>query len=218
VEDNLGTSSLVADWLKHEKHIVELAFTGQDARAKLRLSTYDLIILDWALPDDSGPQICDEFRLSGGVAPVLMLTIKAEIKEKEVGFEAGADDYLTKPFNLRELSARVKALIRRPHSFADKTITFADLVLDRSNHRIYKNGERIHLAPKEYAILELLLLHPGHTFSPEALRERLWHSDSESEMGAVFACVRRLRQKLDGDGGESIIESIKGVGYRINVP
>jgi DNA-binding response OmpR family regulator len=210
-------SSLIEDWLKREKYLVDIALKGSHAREKLSLQEYDLIILDWSLPEYSGLYICEEFRRNGGKTPILMLTIKKEIAEKEVGFEAGADDYLTKPFNLRELSARVKALLRRPRSFAKKLLCVGNIEVDRSTRQVLRAGERIDLTPKEYAILEILLLHPDATFSVQTLLERIWPSDSESSPATVHTLIKRLRKKLSVAGQPSIIQNVRSAGYKINL-
>lgn len=216
VEDDLGLSKMVRDWLVFEKHQVEEVADGTEALEKLRFYEYDLVILDWMLPGISGVQILREFRNTRGSTPVLMLTGKDTIIDKETGLDAGADDYLTKPFHMKELSARTRALLRRPRDIVTDTIKVGDLLLDRGKHKILKNNVEVKLLPKEFALIDFLMRHPNQVFSVDALLNRVWESESDATADAVTTCVKRIRKKLDSEGKPSIIRTVHGVGYRLD--
>ncbi len=216
VDDDPKIADLVQDWLKAEGHMIELAATGGDASSRLRVYEYDLIILDRTLPDAEGSSICSEFRGRGGSTPILMLTGKRLIEEKQEGFDAGADDYLVKPFNIKELSMRVNALLRRPAQFAGSAIKLKNLVLDSKAHTLSRNGRQIVLLPRDFKLLEFLMRHPDQFFTAEALIERVWPADAEASPEALRQAVRRLRKKVDLQEGDSLITSVHGLGYKID--
>ncbi len=215
VEDDLDIATIVSRWLKHENHLVETSKDGQDASMKLKLNQYDLIILDWMLPQMTGVEICQKFRASGGTTPILLLTAKSTIENKETGLDSGADDYLTKPFDLKELSARVRALLRRAGAVASKTIKIGDLSLDAELHQLFVGETLIALNPKEFALLEFLMRHPNQIFSGEALLSRVWQSDAMASTDTVRAHIKNLRKKIDQPGKVSPISTVHGLGYKI---
>lgn len=215
VEDDLGLSRMVRDWLTFEHHLVETAHNGSDGLDKLQFYQYDLVILDWELPGMHGPDIAREFRSKGGTTPILMLTGKGTIADKESGFEAGADDYLTKPFHMKELSMRLRALLRRTGALQGDKLTYRDLQLEPENHRVTREGKDLQLLPKEFALLEFFMRHPNQVFSAEALLSRVWASESETTVDAVSTCVKRLRKKVDVEGKPSILRTVHGVGYKL---
>ncbi len=216
VEDDLGLSKMIRDWLVFEKHQVEEVADGTEALERLRFYEFDLVILDWMLPGVSGVQILREFRNNRGSTPVLMLTGKDAIVDKETGLDAGADDYLTKPFHMKELSARTRALLRRPRDIVTDTIKVGDLVLDRGKHKILKNNVEVKLLPKEFALVDFFMRHPNQVFSVDALLNRVWESESDATADAVTTCIKRIRKKLDSEGKPSIIRTVHGVGYRMD--
>ncbi|HEY9773230.1 MAG TPA: response regulator transcription factor [Planktothrix sp.] len=216
-EDDSQLSSLVEDWLKSEHHRVELVDNGLDAINLLQASRFDLLILDWNMPGRTGIEICNEYRKNGGTSPILMLTGKDKIEDKEQGLDAGADDYLTKPFHLRELSARVRALLRRPPDMATTVLDQGRLVLDVSACRLMKDGQQIELFPKELALLEFLMRHPNQVFSIEALQERVWSSDSEASPETVRVHIARLRSKIQDDGEKPLLRTIHRQGYMLDL-
>lgn len=217
IEDDIDVSDNVKDWLESsDNHIVECTDNGKDGLEQLRFYNYDLIILDWDLPSMSGLQLCTEYRKNGGNTPILFLTGKREMVNKEAGFDAGADDYLTKPFNLRELAARVRALLRRPPSVVkDGVLCCRYVTLDPNTARVTAGGADVKLNPKEYALLEFFLRHKGQLFSSEALLDRVWKSSSDSTTEAITTAIKRLRKKMDREGENSIITTIHGRGYRL---
>jgi len=218
IEDDSELSDTLKDCLKAEKHVVEQAFTGKEGLDQLRFYNFDLIVLDWDLPEMTGLQVCSEFRCRGGNTPILFLTGMRDISFKEAGFEAGGDDYLTKPFNMREFQARVKALLRRPPSVVKQGMLKArDITIDLTLTKVLKNGEEVKLNAKEFALLEFLMKHPGQVFSAEALLDRVWKSTSDATSEAVTSVVKRLRKKLDSDGQPSLIKTMHGIGYKLDV-
>jgi DNA-binding response OmpR family regulator len=212
VEDDIDLAGMVEQNLSREHSTVEVVHTGDAALDVLAVSDYDLLILDWELPGRSGIEICKWYREHGGQSPVLMLTGKSSIAEKETGLDSGADDYLTKPFSMRELAARARAALRRTTTLASNELTHGAYKLDPFKFTLERNGKRIALQPREFALLEFLMRHPGEVFSPEALLERIWRSDTEAGLDALRACVKRLRKKLDD---AEIIETVHGMGYRL---
>src|SRR5579875_514391 len=211
VEDDKQLADMVRTSLLFDHHLVELVGDGEAASTHLRTCDYDLIVLDWGLPGKSGIEICKEFRSQGGRTPILMLTGKAEIADTATGLDSGADDYLAKPFNVRELTARVRALLRRPVGYTETTLTAGNLSLDPIKHRVHRDGQPVPLLPKEFALLEFMMRHPNQVFSPEALLNHVWPSDSEATAAALRTTMKRLRAKIDPDN--KLIRTEHGVGY-----
>jgi len=215
VEDDVSLGKMIRDWLVMEHHKVEIVTDGAEAQNMLKVYEYDILILDWELPHVTGIEILKEFRSRGGTTPVLVLTGKGTIDDKETGFDAGADDYLTKPFHGKELTARLRALLRRPEGYVGDLLKFAHLTLDHQNFQVMKAGEEIRLLPKEFALLEFLMRNPNRVFAAEALLNRVWVTESEATVDALTTCIKRLRKKIDVEGQPSIIRTIHGVGYRL---
>jgi DNA-binding response OmpR family regulator len=217
IEDDPDICENVKDWLEDcENHIVEVADNGRDGLEQLRFYNYDLIILDWDLPNLSGLELCNEFRKRGGNTPILFLTGKRELVNKEAGFEAGADDYLTKPFHVRELAVRVRALLRRPPPVAKGGILACrHITLDPQAGSVTSHGAKLKLNAREYALLEFFMRHLDQMFSAEALLDRVWESSSEATSEAITTCIKRLRKKIDVDGQPSMITTLHGLGYRM---
>ncbi|MBX9694769.1 MAG: response regulator transcription factor [Cyanobacteria bacterium] len=212
VEDDADLRRLIVTALKQE-HVVETADNGSQASELLRFYSYDLVILDWSLPDKDGVDICREFRQRGGRVPVLMLTAKKEIEEKEEGLDSGADDYLTKPFVMRELRARLAALLRRsPHN--KRIITYDDLSLDIERLVLTLSGEEVKLLRREVQVLEALMGSKEHFLSTSALLEKVWGDENASASGLI-SCIKRLRSKVDKEGQPSFIETVPKLGYRL---
>jgi DNA-binding response OmpR family regulator len=213
VEDDRDLANLIVNVLGVERHTVDVVGDGQIAIAQLRLSKYEVIILDWMLPGISGMDVCREFRGKGGSTPILMLTSKSTPEEKETGLDAGADDYLTKPFNAKELAARIRALLRRPQTVSAKTLQIGIVTLDPKTVKVFKNGAEIHLLPKEFSLLELFMRYPNQVFSGDALLERVWAAESSASLDTVRTYIKTLRKKIDTDGSASLIRTVHGVGY-----
>jgi two-component system OmpR family response regulator len=215
LEDEQALADIVMDWLTSQSYMVDHVNLVSDAKLRLKMYQYDLVILDVNLPDGNGVEVCRDFRGGGGRTPVLMLTGRSKVQEKALGLDSGADDYLTKPFHMDELAARVRALLRRPATFAGAVLTFGDLELNTSTHRVMKSGTEIQLLPKEFALLEFLMKHSGQVFSADALIERIWPTDSEASPDAIRIYITRLRNKIDIKGETSMISTMRGVGYRL---
>jgi DNA-binding response OmpR family regulator len=216
VEDEADIAKLIRDWLEGELHLVEVVANGADGLHCLLTNSYDLVILDLLLPGMTGIEVCRQFRIKRGATPILMLTAKSSIEDKEEGFGVGADDYLTKPFHLKELAARVRVLLRRPLTEHATTLRAGDVVLDPIECKVLKNGQEVHLLPKEYRLLEFLMRHPNHVFSAEVLFNRVWESDTTAALDTVRGHIMRLRTKLDTPGMPSIISTVRRLGYKLN--
>lgn len=217
VEDDETLSAMIIDWLQNERFLVNAVANGNEGMSLLKVNQYDAIILDWNLPGMSGVDICRAYRGAGGRAPVIMLTAKAMISDKAQGFDSGADDYLTKPFDVRELAMRVHALLRRPATMPSNVLRAKNgLELDPQKHRVTKNGEEVHLLPRDFELLQLFMRYPDEVFSPEALLVRAWNSDADATMEGLRTAIKRIRKKIDDaeDESQSAIETIRRVGYR----
>ncbi len=215
VDDDKLLADMIADSLGADHHTVECCNSGSDAQQLLNTYHYDIIVLDWGLPGVSGVELCRQFRFNGGTTPVLMLTGRDTVDEKETGLDSGADDYLTKPFHMKELGARIRALLRRVGPSKSNVLTHGDVTLDPTAHRVDRKGEEVQLHPKEFALLEHFLRNPTQVFSPQSLLDRVWSSESNVGPETVRTCIKRLRQKLDLEGEQSIIENVYGVGYKL---
>jgi two-component system, OmpR family, response regulator len=217
VEDDKDLAMIVHDWLKAEFYALDVVHDGRVGYEYLQRGDYDLIILDWDLPGMPGVELCRKWRGEGGRTPILILTGKGQIEEKEEGLDAGADDYLTKPFTMRELSARLRALLRRPATKVSHILKIGNLEMDPSKHILSKNGEFLHLPRKDFDLLEYLMRNPGRFFSIDHLLERIWSFDTEATSDAVRTAIKRLRKALDDgdDENDSMIESARRVGYRL---
>jgi DNA-binding response OmpR family regulator len=215
IEDDPLLLKNIREWLEIDRHIVEVAVDGESALDLLRAYTYDAIILDWMLPGLTGLAVLKQFREFGGATPVLFLTGKDQIEDKEMGLDAGADDYLTKPFHMKELLARLRALLRRSRELGVEILRIRELEIDLKQHTVTRKGELVTLMRQEYALLEFLARHPNHLFSAESLIERVWHAEREITPKAVRTYITRLRAKLDRQGEDSVIVTVHGVGYKL---
>lgn len=211
-EDDRDLSEVITFALKTKGHIVQPAYDGISAAMYLKTGHFDLVIMDWMLPSLSGIEVCRQYRAAGGKTPVLVLTAKTTIDDRETGLDSGADDYLTKPFDQRELAARVRALLRRPDSVLSNTLTAGGVEMDTASCSVKLNGQALHLRPKEYTLLEFFLRHPNQAFSTDALLQRVWLDDSAATPDNLKTHVKMLRRKL-GPEGDAIIRTVKGRGY-----
>lgn len=216
VEDEPDIAKLVSNWLHKEQHTVDIISHGDEALAELLAAKnkYEVVILDLMLPGHNGLDICRRYRGASGNAPVLMLTAKEAIEDKEMGFKAGADDYITKPFHLKELSARVEALLRRGILVPRNRLVAGDLEMDLAECTVTKSGNPVHLSPKEFGLLEFLMKHPHQVFSSEDIIEHVWEPDSDAMHDTVRGHINRLRRKIDTPGAPSLIANVYGFGYK----
>lgn len=218
VDDDRVLCTLVSDWLIGQHYDVETTQDGLSALELLKLGGFDLVVLDWDLPGKSGIELLKEFRDWGGHTPVIMLTAKDDPSEKEKGFDYGVDDYVTKPFGVRELAARVRAVLRRPPEMVSEVLVAGDVQLDHSKHRVTKAGVEVKLQPKDFTLLEFFMRNPNQIFSPDVLLTRVWASDSEASIDALRTAIKRIRQAIDttnGDPSKSIIKTVPRVGYTL---
>jgi DNA-binding response OmpR family regulator len=215
VEDDVALASVTKKWLELSRHFIEQVHTGAEGLALLKHYDFDAVILDIGLPDMNGIQVLKEFRSCGGKVPILVLTAKDTILDKEVGYEAGADDYLTKPFDLRELSLRLGALMRRPHILKSALLTCGSISLDTAAGKVFKSGRELELLPTEYALLEFFLRFPNHIFSVDDLLNHVWKSNSAATSIGVRTYITRLRKKISEDGKPSMLKTVHGQGYRL---
>jgi DNA-binding response OmpR family regulator len=214
VEDEKETADSIRDWLVGEKHVVEIVDSGSEALDRLKLYSYDVVILDLRLPGVDGLGVCRQFRDRGGSTPILILTgTEVNPEAKGIGLDTGADDYMVKPFHPQELSARIRALLRRPKGAVGIVLKAGDLVLEPDKRRCSKIGKEIHLEPREFALLHFFMRHPNQVFSSETLLNRVWASDSYSSPETVKTHIANLRRKIDSGGHRSYIRTIHRVGY-----
>jgi DNA-binding response OmpR family regulator len=219
VEDDKDLSLTVSKWLEQQGYSIDTAFDGTEGYEYLKRGRYEVVILDWQLPGMTGVELARKFRAEGGATAILMLTGKGRVEEKEEGLDAGADDYLTKPFNMRELTARIRALLRRSPTPVGESLKVGQIELDPQKRLLRKSGVAIHVVPKDFAVLEFLMRYPGEVFSAEALLQRVWSFDSEASTDAVRTSIKRLRKALDDGADEknSCIENVRTLGYRLRV-
>ncbi len=217
IEDETQLSDQLARRLSAEGYVVDLAADGVTG---LHLATdypIDLAVVDLGLPDLSGLELIRRLRASGNRLPILVLTARHQWQDRVEGLEAGADDYLTKPFRMEELLARINALLRRAAGFAHPTLTAGPLELDTRAKRAAINGEALNLTAFEYRLLEYLMHRPGQTVSKTELTEHLYPDEADRDSNVIEVFVRRLRQKLDPDGSLQPIATLRGLGYTLRL-
>lgn len=217
VEDERKVASFIARALRESTYAVDIAESGEKALEMGADVLYDAILLDVRLPGLSGIEVCRELRQRGIEAPVLMLTARGLVEQRVEGLDAGADDYLTKPFVLAELLARVRALVRRGFHSGNAKLRYADLELDRHRRRAMRGKEAIPLTAKEFALLELFLLRAPELVTRTEIVEHVWDCHFDSETNLVEVYINRLRQKIDQNRSTKLIHTIRGVGYRLGV-
>lgn len=219
VEDDAEMATTIISWLESEHYEVVHCAEGNAGFDRIKSSTFDMAILDWELPGLTGVEICKRYRQGHGSMPVLLLTGRDAVSDRVIGLDVGADDYLTKPFSLKELSARVRALLRRPTAMLTNMLEVGSLKLDTVKHRVSKNGTEIQLMPRDFALLEFFMRNPDTVFSTDALLTRVWSDDSEAGPEALRTSIKRLRRKIDDGDLEdsSFIENIPRIGYRLKI-
>lgn len=216
VEDDDRIARPLAEDLKHQHYLVEIASDGIEGWEYAQATEYNLILLDLMLPRLDGISLCKRLRANQYAGFVLMLTAKDSTTDKVIGLDAGADDYLVKPFKRVELSARIRALLRRPSELRQPILSHGKLSLDPVTYAVTYAGNRLSLTPKEYLILECLLRNPGQIFTRTKLLDQLWELDCDSGTNTVKTHITNLRQKLKVSGcKENIIETVHGIGYRL---
>lgn len=218
VDDEVDLADAVAVGLRREGYAVDVVYGGVEAIDRLQFQPYDLICLDLTMPDMDGLEVCNKVRSDppeGGAPRILMLTARDAVDERILGLDTGADDYLVKPFAFGELSARIRVLLRRDAEQTSSVLTVGPVELDTARHEAAKDGERLDLTPKEFALLRYFMTRPGHVLSQEHLLEHVWDENADPFTNTVRVTVGTLRRKLHADGGEPLIETVIGSGYRL---
>jgi two-component system copper resistance phosphate regulon response regulator CusR len=215
IEDERKVADFIARGLRAERYAVDIAHDGSSGWEMASTVDYDLIILDLMLPGLAGTELLKRFRRKGGNAAVLVLTARDATPDKVENFEAGADDYLTKPFAFAELKVRVRALLRRQPSTRNNVLRVGDLEIDRLSQQVRRSGKRIELTSKEYALLEYLASHAGRVLSRTMIIEHVWDESFEGLTNIVDVYVRHLRSKVDDPFPTKLIRTVRGAGYAI---
>ncbi len=215
IEDEEKLCGILSRGLKAEGYSVDIAMDGQQGLQLAATYEYDLILLDVQLPNMSGTQVLQRIRSRNRQVAILMLTAKDGINDKVEHFEAGADEYMTKPFSFAELSVRIKSLMRRAPEQRENAVKIVDLEIDRLARQVKRAGKRIELSPKEYALLEYLALHKGRVLSRSMIIEHVWDQSFEGLTNIVDVYVRQLRAKLDEGHERKLIKTVRGVGYSL---
>jgi DNA-binding response OmpR family regulator len=218
VEDERKISAYIKRGLEEQSYAVDVVYSGREALDWAEAAPYDLILLDILLPELDGLSVCRELRRRGNRTPILMLTARDAIDDRVVGLDAGADDYLVKPFALKELLARLRALTRRGSDVPKSPVLqFADLTLDTLTHRVRRSGKVIELAAKEYAVLECLMREPERVLTRTMIAEHVWNYDVFNQSNVVDVYIRNLRRKIDDNFPVKLFQTVRGTGYRLSL-
>ena len=219
IEDETSIIQLVQHNLEKEGFVVSSSTNGNDGLKELKKFEPNLLLLDWMLPDLSGIDVCKSLRRDKNYKnlPIIMLTAKGEEEDKVKGLESGVDDYITKPFGFNELMARIKALLRRsdPKTVSDDLI-FEDLKLDRTERRVFRDNNEIHLGPTEFRLLEFFLLNPKRVFSRDQILESVWPNNINVESRTIDVHIRRLRQSINLSGKKELVRTVRSPGYSLS--
>jgi DNA-binding response OmpR family regulator len=216
VEDDPKIAGFIQKGLETEGHAVDLARTGHDGLTRALAVVYDLVVLDLMLPGIDGREVLRRLRAEGRTSPVIVVTARGEVEDRVAGLDAGADDYLTKPFSFVELTARIRALQRRTGGSFERILRVGDLTLDTVRHVATRADERIDLTPREYQLLEYFMRHPRETLTRAMLADRVWGIDFDTGSNVIDVYVTYLRKKLGG--GQATIRTVRGVGYVFDPP
>jgi heavy metal response regulator len=217
VEDDVRVASFIRRGLTEEHYTVDVAHDGEKALYLAETGEYGLFIFDWMLPKKSGLEVLQQIRSKKITTPVLLLTAKDKPSDKVMGLDAGADDYLVKPFDFDELLARVRALLRRQGSPLPAVLRLADLELDTVRHKTRRAGKELELTSREYALLEFLLRHAGQIVSRSQLAENVWEHDFDTFSNVIDVHIARLRRKIDDDFSPKLLHTVRGSGYLLEI-
>jgi len=218
VEDDRKVAGFIEQGLREEGYAVDLAADGDAATMLAHVNAYDLLVLDVTLPKKTGLQVAAELRREGSKTPILMLTARDATEDVVRGLDAGADDYLAKPFKFEELLARVRALVRRGGGSRTELLSYGPVELDRLKHTVKVNGKRLDLTPKEFQLLEHFMLRPEDVVRRTELLEKVWDMRFDPESNVVDVHVGNLRRKLRDAAGVDVIHTVRGVGFRLATP
>ena len=214
-EDDRDLSTAVKTLLERTGYLVDTVHDGAEALAYAEAESYDGMILDWMMPEKDGVEALREMRAKGITTPCLLLTARDAIEDRVTGLDAGADDYLPKPFNGKELLARVRAMMRRRETYVPDVITWEDLQLDKGSCELRCGSQSVRLTGKMYQMTELFMENPKHLFSAQQLMDKVWGWDSEAEINVVWVNISQLRKKLSELGSETEIKVYRGTGYAL---
>jgi two-component system, OmpR family, copper resistance phosphate regulon response regulator CusR len=213
VEDDSRIAHFVAKGLREKAYAVDIAVTGEDALYQVAVNTYDLVVLDVMIPEPDGFAVCKELRRAGHRMPILMLTARDAVEDRVEGLDRGADDYLTKPFEFRELLARLRALLRRPNALKFATLSVADLVVDTAGQTVSRAGKTIAMTTKEYALVEFLARNAGRVVGRAEIAEHVWDEEFDPFSNLIEVYVNRIRRKIDGKSLKPLLHTRRGAGY-----
>jgi two-component system phosphate regulon response regulator PhoB len=219
VEDEAAIATMLRYNLEKQGYRVAEASDGQEALTRIQEQQPDIVLLDWMLPLMSGIEVCRQIRRKPSTRdlPVIMVTARTEDQDAVRGLNTGADDYITKPFNIDSLLARMRALLRRSNAVPDKGhLVFHDIEMDLSSHRVTRNSRRIHLGPTEFRLLEFFMQHPRRVFSREELLDAVWGHDIHVEPRTVDVHIRRLRKSMNNDGELDLVRTVRAAGYALD--
>ncbi len=216
-EDEVSTAKAIKLLLEKAKYSVDIVHNGIDAWDYIQAGSYEVIVLDIMMPGMSGLKVLSLIRQNRIPTPVLLLTAKAEVEDRVAGLNAGADDYLPKPFATQELIARIKALARRSESYAESLKKVGNLELDGNRYEMRVGDESVSLTNKEYQLMELFMQHPGYVFSTEHLMDKIWGYETESDINVVWTHIGFVRRKMRNLNADVEIKTIRGAGYALEV-
>ena len=217
VEDEVRVASVIARGLREQTYAVDIAADGEQALYQASVNEYDIVVLDVLLPIKDGYAVCRELRTTGFRAPILMLTARDSVDDRVAGLDSGADDYLAKPFDFKELLARLRALLRRAVGLRPPVVHVADLILDTGGHGVTRAGKDINLTAKEYALLEYLVLNQGRVVGREQIAQHVWDESFDPFSNVIDVYIKRLRNKLDTGYSRRLIHTRRGEGYVFSV-
>jgi len=213
VEDESRVAGFIAKGLREQSYAVDMAADGEQALYHATVNEYDLVILDVMLPIKDGHTVCRELRGAGFGTPILMLTARAAVDDRVAGLDSGADDYLAKPFDFKELLARMRALLRRSKGLRPQVVRLADLALNTGSHAVTRAGRPVSLTAKEYALLEFLVLNENRVVGREQIAQHVWDESFDPLSNVIDVYIKRLRAKLESNGGKRLIRTRRGEGY-----
>jgi two-component system copper resistance phosphate regulon response regulator CusR len=213
VEDETRVAGFIAKGLREQAYAVDIASDGEQALYHAAVNQYDIVILDVMLPVKDGHTVCRELRASGFRTPILMLTARDAVDDRVEGLDSGADDYLAKPFDFKELLARLRALLRRPAGLRPQVLRVADLTLNTASHAVTRAGKSVSLTAKEYALIEFLVLNQGRVVGREQIGQHVWDENFDPFSNVIDVYIKRLRSKLDTGFSRRLIHTRRGEGY-----
>jgi heavy metal response regulator len=215
VEDEAKITRFIKKGLEMEHYTIDVAYDGKEALEKAEVNNYDLIVLDIMLPKIDGVEVCRQLREKKIDTPIIMLTAKDTVEDRIKGLDAGADDYLTKPFAFGELIARIRALLRREKTVKTTRLQVSDLILDPATHEVYRGNKEIPLSSKEYRLLDYMMRRPGHVCTRTMIGEHIWGYNFTDDSNVIDVYISYLRRKIDNGFKNKLIHTVRDVGYKI---